>query len=250
MATEGMFDLLRNLRVDTTEVCLNTFSEYEKDYIDALAAQRGSIDVVAVSPYSIQFEPQLFSPNMRVRNDAEVTFKKVCYACFALGAKYYTFRGPMDFARSKGIDEPRLAQRYNQLADIASAYGVTLSIKNMRWNLATTPVYYKQILELCPRICATLDLFNAESAGYELKEFMDICPPDRISLIEVADVAKGEWGLPGKGKYNFERLFNELEKRKIVAPVLIEVRSNSYTDFPEVKESVEYLKSVYNSVKS
>ncbi len=35
-----MFDLMRKMRIDTTEFCLNTFSDYEKDYVDKLAAVR------------------------------------------------------------------------------------------------------------------------------------------------------------------------------------------------------------------
>ena len=249
VANEGMFELLRTMRVDTTEVCLNTFSEYEKPYIDSLAALRGGINVVAVSPLSMQFEPQLFSSNMKVRGDAEVLFRKVCYACFMLGAKYYTFRGPMDLGGIRKIDYVRLAQRINQLADIAGAYGVTLSNKNMRWNMAATPDYYRKMLEMCPSLCVTLDMYNAESAGYELRDFMDACPPHRISLIQVSDFFKGESCLPGRGKYNFDRLFCDLDKRKIVAPVLITARSDCYSDFLQVRDSYEYLVSVYNNSK-
>ncbi len=245
-----MFELLRNMRVDTTEVCLNTFSEYEKQYVDTLATYRGAMNVAAVSPLSTQFEPQLFSPNMKVRNDAETLFKKVCYACFALGAKYYTFRGPIDLGNLKNIDYIRFAQRINRLADIAGAYGVTLSMKNMRWSLAATPEFYRKIMELCPNLAVTLDLYNAEAAGYELREFIEVCPPQRISLIEVADVIKGEWCLPGKGKYNFDRLFGDLDKHKIVAPVLIAARSDCYADFLQVRDSFEYLTSLYNDSKN
>ena len=55
-----MFDLMRKMRIDTTEFCLNTFSDYEKDYVDKLAALRGGVGVAAVSPLATQFEPQLF----------------------------------------------------------------------------------------------------------------------------------------------------------------------------------------------
>lgn len=250
IAAEEMFELLRGMRVDTTEVYLNTFSEYEKPYVDALAAARGSMDVVAVSPMSTQFEPQLFSPNLRIKNDAESIFKKVCYACFALGAKYYTFRGPINLNDEKEVDCARLAQRYNQICDIAAGYGVILSLKNMRWSYASTPDFFKKILELCPRLNVTLDLHNAEVVGYDIREFIDVVPPQRINLVEVADFVKGEWCLPGKGKYNFERLFAELDRRKITAPVLISANSDCYTDFAEVEESFNYLTSLYAELKA
>ena len=34
VAAENMFDLMRKMRIDTTEFCLNTFSDYEKDYVE------------------------------------------------------------------------------------------------------------------------------------------------------------------------------------------------------------------------
>lgn len=240
-----MFDLMRKMRVDMTEVCLNTFSEYEKTYVDAVAMLRGNITVAAVSPLGMQFEPQLFSPNIRVRSDAELLFKKVCYSCFAFGSKFYTFRGPVNFNGPRNIDFIHLAQRFNQLADIAAAYGISLSLKNMRWSFANDPTFFKKIMEMCPKLFATFDMFNAETVGYDIREFLDVCPPQRISLLEVADVVKGEWCLPGRGKYNFERLFADLEKRKIVAPILISSRSDSYSDFVQVRDSFEYLSGVY-----
>ncbi len=244
-APENMFELMRNMRVDTAELCLNTFSEYEKPYVDRLAAFRGNINVVAVSPLGIQFESQLFSPNVRVRADAELLFKKVCYACFAFGAKFYTFRGPIDLDGDKNLDITRMAQRINQLADIAAGYGVSLSLKNMRWSYAAQPAFFKRITDMCPKLFATFDMFNAENAGYDLREFFDSFPPQRISLIEVADIMKGEWMLPGKGKYNYDRLFADLDRRKIFAPIMISVSSDSYADFVQVRDSFEYLNGIY-----
>ncbi len=248
VAAENVFDLLRKMRVDTTEVCLNTFSDYEKPYIDKLASLRGGMNVVAVSPLSTQFEPQLFSPNMRVRADAELLFRKVCYACFAFGAKFYTFRGPINLTDSKDFDYMRLAQRLVQLSDIAASYGVSLSLKNMRWSYAATPEFFKRILDKCPRMFATFDLYQAEVAGYDIREFIDACPPQRINLIEVQDVVKNEWCLPGCGKYRFDKFFADLDRRKMTAPVLIAAQSDSYTDFLQVCDSFEYLVGQYRSI--
>lgn len=245
---ENMFELMRRMRIDTAEVCLNTFSDYEKAYVDRLATLRGGMDIVAVSPLATQFEPQLFSPSMRVRADAELIFRKVCYACFAFGAKFYTFRGPINLTDEKDFDYKRLAQRFAQLSDIAATYGVNLSLKNMRWSYAATPEFFKKIMELCPRLYATLGVFHAEKAGYDIREFLDVCPQNRISLIEVQDFVKTEWCLPGKGKYKFDRLFSDLDRRKITSPVLFAAQSDSYTDFVQVRDAYEYLLGVYREV--
>lgn len=244
---ETVFDLMRKMRVDTTEMCLHTFSDYEKAYVDKIAQLRLGVDVTAVSPLSTQFEPQLFSPNMRVRADAELIFRKVCYACFAFGAKFYTFRGPINLTDTRDFDYMRLAQRLNQLSDIAATYGVSLSLKNMRWSYAATPEFFKNILDRCPRLFASFSLFQAENAGYDLREFLDVCPAQRVSLIEVQDFVKSEWCLPGRGKYRFDKLFADLDRRKITAPVMLAVGSDAYTDFLQVRDAFEYLISQYRT---
>lgn len=248
VAPENVFDIMRKMRVDTTEVCLTTFSDYEKPYIDRLASLRGNMDVVSVSPLSSQFEPQLFSPNMRVRADAELLFRKVCYACFVFGAKFYTFCGPINLFDRDSFDFQRLGQRFVQLMDIAATYGVNISLKNMYWSYASDPGFFKQIFKRCPRLFATPSIHHAELAGYDVREFIDAIPPGRISHIEVVDFVKNDWCLPGRGKYRFDKLFAELDKRRITAPVLMTAPSDSYTDFVQVRDSFEYLLGTYKQV--
>lgn len=246
--TEGIFDVLRKLNVDTTEFYLNTFSDYEKEYVDELAKSRGGITVAAVSPLATQFEPQLFSPNMRVRNDAEAIFRKVCYACFALGAKYYTFKGQINLFGEKDFDYQKLSQRYTQLADIAASYGISLSLKNMRWSYASTPEFFRHMAERCPRLYASFSLFHAESAGYDIREFLDAFPAQRISLIDVQDFVKTDFFcMPGRGKYRFDKLFADIERRKIYAPVMLAASPN-YSDIAQVREGYEYLLAQYKLV--
>lgn len=243
-----MFDIMRKMRVDTAEVCLHTFSDYEKAYVDKIAQLRLGVDVAAISPLSTQFEPQLFSPNLRVRADAELIFRKVCYACFTFGAKFYTFRGPINLTATKEFDYARLAQRINQLCDIAATYGVSLSLKNMRWSYAATPEFFKKILERCPRLFTSFSLYQAEIAGYDLREFLDTCPAQRVSLIDVQDFNKTEWCLPGRGKYRFDKLFADLDRRKVMAPVVLAAGSDTYTDFLQVRDAFEYLVAQYREV--
>ncbi|MCH5163273.1 MAG: sugar phosphate isomerase/epimerase [Clostridiales bacterium] len=245
VAPEGVFDVLANMRADTTEVCLYTFSDYEKQYVENLASLKRNINVVAVSPMSTQFEPQLFSQNVRVRADAEAIFKKVCYACFAFGAKYYTFRGPINLGGEKNIDPSRYAQRLSQLADIAANYGVSLAVKNVHWSYFPTPDVIKKVLGLCPKLYFALDVYNAEAAGYDFREYLDVCAPNRISHITVTDVVKGVWGLPGNGKFNYDKMFSDLDRRKVTSPILVAVRSDKYSDFLQVRDSYEWLLELY-----
>ena len=100
---ESTFDVLRSMNVDVTELFLNTFSEYEKPFVDALVERKGDIKVHSVHAHGTCFEPELFSSYDRIRDDAEQTFRKVCYAGFVTGAKCSTVRSSSRIERSISI---------------------------------------------------------------------------------------------------------------------------------------------------
>lgn len=249
--TESTFDFLRQMRVDTTEVFLNTYSEYEKPFVDALIPRRGNIYVHSVHCLGTQFEPQLFSGNARVRADAETLFRKVCYAGFMLGAKFYTFHGPVRLKKKDYVfDYIKLGNRINQLIDIAQSYGINLSYENVHWTYGSDPDYFKQILKQCPRLFTTLDIKQALQAGHDPVKFLDAMG-DRISTLHLCDVDKaGETALPGKGKYNFEKFFRELEKRNLNIHALIEAYANDYKDLNELKGAYDYINNIIIKVKN
>lgn len=249
--TESTFDILRQMRVDTTEVFLNTFSEYEKPFIDALIPRRGNITVHSVHCLGTQFEPQLFSSNVRVRSDAETIFRKVCYAGYMLGAKFYTFHGPTRLKkRTYTFDYLKLGNRVNQLIDIAQSYGVNLSYENVHWAYGSDPDYFKQLLKQCPRLYTTLDVKQAMQAGHDPVKFLDVMQ-GHISTLHLCDVDKtGETALPGKGKINFERFFRELERRNVNVHAFIEVYARDYKDLNELKATYDYIADIIKKVKN
>lgn len=250
IATESTFDTLRNMRVDTTEVFLNTFSEYEKPFIDALVARRGNINVHSVHALSTQFEPELFSQNLRVKADAENIFRKVCYAGAVLGAKFYTFHGPARLKKMEYIfDYAKLGERVNQLIDIAQSYGIKLSYENVHWTYCNTPEYFKKLIKYCPNLYATLDIKQAEQGGVDPYKFLDVME-GRLSTIHLCDVTKTGTALPGKGKFNWEKFFRELDKRSINVHLMIEAYAKDYKELIEVKESYDFISALLIKIKN
>lgn len=240
--TESAFDVLRQMRVDTTEVFLNTFSEYEKPFADALVARKGTINVHSVHALSTQFEPQLFTANARVRADAENIFKKVCYAGAVLGAKYFTFHGPVRLKDKEYVfDYAKLGDRINQLSEIAQAYGLRISYENVHWTYFNNPDYFRRLKLQCPNLGATLDIKQAMQSGINVYKFLDVMA-DRLTTVHLCDYnAKGETRIPGQGKFNFEKLFRELDALNINVQMFVEVYTQDYRDLNELKESYDYL---------
>lgn len=248
--TESAFDVLRQMRVDTTEVFLNSYYEYDKQFVDALVPRRGNINVHSVHCLTTQFEPQLFSENPRVLADAENMFRKVCYAAYVLGAKFYTFHGPTRLKKhDNDFDYVKLANKINHIIDVAQSMGINVSYENVHWTYASFPEFFKQILKLCPRLYATLDVKQAIQGDEDPFRFMDAMN-GRISTVHLCDVDKeGRTALPGRGKFNLEKLFRELDRRDISAPVLIEVYSGDYKDLNELEYTYNYVCDVMQKCK-
>ncbi len=249
--TESTFDILRRMRVDTTEVFLNTFSEYEKPFIDALIPRRGNIRVHSVHALGTQFEPQLFNANVRVRGDAELLFRKMCYAGFCLGAKFYTFHGPTRLKKRDNVfDYAKLGNRMNQLIEIAQSYGMMISYENVYWAYGSFPDFFRKLLAQCPRLYATLDVKQAVLSGYDPLKYFDAMG-DRVSTVHLCDVDKsGETALPGQGKINFEKILREVDRRAANAAVLIEAYSQDYDDVNQLLDSYRYIEQVVEKIKS
>lgn len=242
--TEGSFDVLRQLKCDLTEVFLNTYYEYEKPFVDAFASKKGMINVHSVHALPTQFEPELFSQNVRVRNDAELLFKKVCYAGHALGAKFYTFHGPLRLKNQVyNIDYERFGARLNQLIEIAQNYGLKLSYENVHYSYFNDPAFFKNIFKFCPKLYGTLDIKHAIIIDQNIFDFVKVMG-DRISHIHVCDLLKNnDTALPGKGKINFEKLFKIFVQAGLVCPILMEVYSSDYSDLKEIKDSYQFLQA-------
>lgn len=249
--TESSFDLLRRMRVDTTEMFLNTFSEYEKPFAEELSARKGDIEVHSVHCLGTQFEPQLFNLNGRVRADAESLFRKVCCAAFTLGAKYYTFHGPVKLKkRAYNYDYGAICDRLNQLIDIADSCGVNLSYENVHWTYGSDPEYFKQVLSRCPRLYCTLDVKQAVQAGYDPIKFTEVMG-NRISTVHLCDVCRdGSTALPGKGKINFEKAVSEVKKYAPAARLFIEAYSGDYEQISELSESYDYIADIMTKIKN
>lgn len=244
--TESCFAALRDMDVHMTEVFLSSYSEYEKGFVDALVTRlEGDMKVHSVHALSNQFEGELFSPSQRVRDDAERLFRKVCYAGNALGAKYYTFHGPLNLKRSSPpVDVAAFAERFSYLADVARTFGLYIAVENVHYCKFATPEVMRDLLRSCPALCATIDVKHSVFAGYDPIKFIDAVE-DKLVTLHVTDVGRDDdTALPGRGKFNFEKLFKEIDRRGLDPSVIIEAYSKDFTYPEELAESYRYIKDI------
>ena len=130
------------------------------------------------------------------------------------------------------------------LADTACSYGLYIAVENVHYCRFATPDLFRALLRACPSLCATVDVKHSVFAGYDPIRFIDAAE-DRLVTLHVTDVTKEDiTALPGKGRYDFEKLFREIDKRGLEPAVIIEAYARDFAYLEELKASYDYLKSI------
>jgi sugar phosphate isomerase/epimerase len=228
-------------------------SEYRPQFVKELKKRIDDSGLCAYSVHalSLQFEPQLFSAHPRARQEAEDIFKQVLEAASLLEAKVYVFHGPANLKRGKNlvIDYDNAAKTAGYLADTAWGCGVKLAWENVHWCWYANPEFASSMLKYpdTKNLYFTLDLKQAAQAGFDPVQYIGHTA-ERLVNIHVCDYSRSaERGvyplLPMRGDHDFSALKNALQESEYNGGVILEVYSSNYTDYGELEES-------FNSVKS
>lgn len=241
--TEDSFDIFRSMDCNVCEIFLNTFSEYEDSFTELLAKKQQDVRVHSVHTLNNHFEPELFNMSPRTRADAEAIFSKVLRGAKRLGAKYYTFHGQARLkSKPYNVSYDKFGKRCSEINDICNKYGVTLSYENVHWSLYNFAGFFSQLKEHARGLSATLDIKQAMQSDTSVYDYIEDMG-DSLSTVHVCDYdEEGNLRVPGKGCFDFVRLFAKLKEIGYNNPVLMEVYSGDYESFDDVKRGFEYLK--------
>jgi sugar phosphate isomerase/epimerase len=232
--------------VPLCEVFLNTFSEYEPDFVDMLAGRMQSTGLKAFSihPMSMQYEPQLFSIHPRQRGDAWQLYEQVLKDGQTLGATHYVMHGPARlFGGVKNIGLTRIAPILIELADMARGYGIRLTLENVSWCIFNRPDFAVRLLDEIGTepLRFTLDVKQAVRSGYDPVDYIEAVG-DYIVNVHLCDATRLPGGttrydMPGFGEYDFREMFARLAEHRYTGPAFIEVYSDMYDAIPTLYES-------------
>lgn len=244
--TEDSFTQIKKLNIKTAEVFLATFYEYEPEFCDLLIKKSEGVKIYSVHALTNQFEPELFNVSPRTKKDAETLFDKVIATANKLGAKYYTFHGPARLKKKEyRFDYEKLGNRFNELNERAGKYNVKLAYENVHWTFFNEPDYLKTLLPYCRDLKTVLDIKQAMQNKIDYNSFLEVMGNTLVN-VHICDYDdKGKLCMPGKGIFDFKKLFTRLEDSGYCGPVTIELYADGYTNFDEIKTCVDYLYRVY-----
>ncbi|MEA4869728.1 MAG: sugar phosphate isomerase/epimerase [Christensenella sp.] len=238
--------------VHLCELFLNTFSEYEPDFIDLLTERllRAGVQVFSVHPMSMQYEPQLFSIHPRQRADAIALFERVLSAGRRAGASHYVMHGPARlFGGVKNIELVRIAPILLDLDALAADYGIQLTLENVSWCIFNEPEFGVRLRDITGgQIKHTLDVKQAVRSGHDPIDYIRAVG-EQIVNVHLCDATSPpgrstQYDMPGFGEYDFFAMFNLLAEKGYTGPAFIEVYSDMYTEIPVLYESRRLMREV------
>lgn len=241
--TENSIKLISDLGFLCAEVFLNSPFEYEIDYVKKLAEikDKYKLKISSVHSFSSSFEPYLFDAYKRRRKDMLKFFEMVCKAGKLLGADCYTFHG-MRLGPSDFISKELIHDVYSNLTYIAGENEIRLAQENVSWCMSSSVEYLRDLKENCKYpIYFTLDIKQAYRAGVNPMEYLDAMDTKLINFHINDRDDKHTCLLPGDGTVDFQSIFNKIKSLNYRGNAIMEVYSNNYASYEDIKNSKKYL---------
>lgn len=243
---EDAVNVIGGMNIDTVEVFFSCLGEYRPAFVAELKRriQDQGIRVYSIHAFSLQFEPQLFTRHLRARDEADDIYRQVLEAGAALGAGVYVFHGPVNLKRTPkpGLDYDDIAQRTDELADMAAEYGIRLAWENVHYCWYEHPEFAREMLRRMrtDNLYFTLDVKQAAQAGYEPADFLTDTA-GRLVNIHLCDYVRGEDGtaprLPFTGDMDYAAFRQALADIEYDGGMMLEVYRHNYHDYAQLAEN-------------
>lgn len=243
--TEDAVRFLSENHIETAEVFLASYCEYNAEFGSLLASRKGDMEINSVHTLTTQFEPQLYSVNKRAAEDSFKILDGVLAAAEKINAKYYTFHGVALLKKTPvKYDYERIAEITSRINSACRSHGVTLSYENVHWCYYSRPGFFKELKSRCPFLKGVLDIKQAEQSGFGYGEYIDDMA-ENIVTVHLSDRNEnGKLCLPLAGKFDYEDLFKRLKGAGFDGALLIEAYPENYEKEEDLFVSVERLKEL------
>lgn len=249
--TEKAFLRIAKLGFTQSEIFFNSPCELEKSFIKELDTIRKSynISVASLHPCTSFAEGYMFFSSYERRFfDAVENYKKYFEAAATLGAKYIVFHGAKGFT---GLSTEQYAERFLRLNETAKAFGCTVAHENVVNFVGQAPEFMYNMKHLLGTdFKMVLDIKQARRAQADPFDFIKAMKESIVHL-HLSDFNSSFDCIPPNinGSFDFEKLFEELDKTGYKGKYIIELYSNSFKNENEILTSAKYLEGILNKVK-
>lgn len=245
MQTEEALIKLGELGVKKCEVFLNSPTETTLEFAKELnrIKKNYGIDIVSVHPFSSFAETyMLFSEYQRRFDDMLKFYKRDFEVTAELGAKISIIHGSK---LPQKVSNEVYFERFEKLVDEGRNFGITVAQENVNNHLSENPAFLSEMRSsLGDKFNMVFDVKQAVRAGFEPLAFAEEFSKNIIH-IHISDHKDGfDCLAPGKGNFDFTKLFDIMKKANYSGNCIIELYRSNYGDYSELTQALDYIQNL------
>ncbi len=237
--------------VDFCECFFNTPTELKAQTVRRLktAAESYGMTIGSIHSFHSEMETFYFFTNYKSRlEDGIELYRRYFETAAELGANYLIFHGDYNFLREAMLTEEQSFENIYALWSVGREYGVELLHENVSRCKGGQPNYLQRLHQSIPELGFVLDCKQALRAGHQPEDFVQALGSS-IRHVHLSDNLTVDGNIekdclpPGKGNYDFRRLFRLLKGRGADPSMVIELYSNNFETVGELVESCKFIQS-------
>lgn len=251
LETERALYELAELGIKNVEIFINSVDELEGQVLVELRRIIGEygISVKSMHPFSSPMETLFLFGDYPRRTEYLIDIYKRYFEVMAeLGAKVFVLHGAM---LSSKVPDERYMERYLRLYRTAKEFGVTVAQENICYCKSSSVKFIEDMItQLGDEVRFVVDLKQARRSNVDPFRLLDIIG-DRVVHLHVSDGDASCDCLPiGKGSFNFNYLFGELDKIKYDNAMIVELYRENYKSYDELALCANNMQKLYDKYKT
>lgn len=243
LETEKALGKIIDLGFKKTEIFFNSVSELQIPFVKAMKnqADAAGVQVLSVHPFSSNLENNcIFGEYQRRYDDYIDLYKQHCHAAALLGAKIVVIHGAYA-VQNRDIPEEHYFNRFASLIEIGRQEGVMVCQENVvRFRSQSIDFLKRMKNYLGDDFHMVYDIKQSIRSGYNPFDFIDEMKNDIVHVHLSDNTADKDCLPPGRGSFDFKRLFNTLNSAGYNGDYVIEIYSRGYDVERELSLSKQY----------
>lgn len=237
-----------NLGFTKTEIFFNTSSELKVPFVKELkkTADDNGVNVLSVHPFSSALENTcIFGEYPRRFDDFIGLYQEQCHAAAILGAGVVVIHGALK-KRKIPLDDDFYFERFKTLIEIGKKEGVLVCQENVnRFKSEELEFMKKMRSALGSDFHMVFDIKQAIRAGYEPFDFLNEMKNEIVHVhLSDSNLPDSDCLPPGRGNFDFRRLFNTLDNAGYKGDYVIEIYSKGL----DVKDELAFSKTYFENI--
>ena len=242
--TAVSFESLCRHGIRNFEVFLNTFSEFEPDYLHALQEiqQRYQAKILSVHPFTSEMESMFFFSDYPTRFSDGLKLYEHYFACTRqLGARYFIFHGGKEYFIRR---EEEYFERYHLLLQAARRQGITLLHENVVRTKSRDLGFLIRLSKALPDARFVLDVKQAIRSGISPFSFMEQLGKAVEHIHFSAHNEQNDCLPVGMGNLDLNNFFHHMLDKTNCHSVILELYRDNFDGVENLVESCQKIRKI------